>query len=267
MCIVQKDETHRPWAPLTALEVDWGQWGWIMLGWHVARGVRGHHRHWELVEQGWVKPPRWTMGTIAACVTNLHGQDNKPASVWPRQLGYVRSLFCHDVCNVAPAYWPLRPRGCAAPVKGETSMVSMASWEPCRNGSPVADGTVVNALNSRDVEVGQAGVHCNTGASFPVEIHGGNGRKRIPSPPYPLYFPCPTHGTPVQHPPYRLYRTHCTSYRAHCAHRTVPSKPRLHLARWTPKRPSLHCSWDKGKKKITILNDTLHFTTPPKKKT
>ena len=41
----------------------------------------------------------------------------------------------------------------------------MPQWQPSCNDF---DGTVFNALNSRDVEVGQAGVHCNTSASFPA---------------------------------------------------------------------------------------------------
>ncbi|CAK9113102.1 unnamed protein product [Durusdinium trenchii] len=41
----------------------------------------------------------------------------------------------------------------------------MPQWQP---GCDDFDGTVVNALNSRDVEVGHTGVHCNTGASFPA---------------------------------------------------------------------------------------------------
>ena len=63
----------------------------------------------------------------------------------PASSGYVRSLFCRAVCNAAPAYWPPRRRGCAAPVKGETSVVSMASWEPCHNGSPVAVTSMVRS--------------------------------------------------------------------------------------------------------------------------
>ena len=38
----------------------------------------------------------------------------------------------------------------------------MPQWQPSCDDF---DGTVVNALNSRDVEVGQAGVHRNTSAS------------------------------------------------------------------------------------------------------
>ena len=52
MCIIQKGEIHGPWAPLTALEVDWGQWGWMVLGWEVARGLGGHHRHGETWNAG-----------------------------------------------------------------------------------------------------------------------------------------------------------------------------------------------------------------------
>ena len=30
-CLDPKGQNPRPTSPLTALEVDWGQWGWVML--------------------------------------------------------------------------------------------------------------------------------------------------------------------------------------------------------------------------------------------
>ena len=59
--------------------------------------------------------------------------------------GYVRCLFCRAVCSAAAAYRPPLRRGSPAAFSGDTRVVSMASWDPCHNGSPFAMTSMVRS--------------------------------------------------------------------------------------------------------------------------
>ena len=164
-----KGRNPRPLSPLTALEVDWGQPSplralsadWLSMdaanacvaacvrmadhramreattvcrkGAGVSRALVWARSRRKVVASGLQRPP-----ASMARTTSRHLLD-------PTSSGYVRSLFCRAVCKAAPAYWPPRRRGCAAPARGETRVVSMANWEPCHNRSPVAMTSMVRS--------------------------------------------------------------------------------------------------------------------------
>ena len=50
----------------------------------------------------------------------------------------VNSLLVAAGIQAAPAYLPFRRRGCPSRVRGETSVVSTASWHPPKSGKPLA---------------------------------------------------------------------------------------------------------------------------------
>ena len=81
---------------------------------------------------------------MKAAASSLHLPPTSIASTTKRQRwlwrrsGYVLSLLLRASCRAAPANLPARRLGWPSRVRGETRVVSTASWAPFQSGRPLA---------------------------------------------------------------------------------------------------------------------------------